>query len=55
MAANKPTGGLAPGEVAAVQADLHQGGINEKRLYVGNLSWDFNTEEKLRDFLVSRG
>lgn len=57
MAAYKPTGGLAPGEVPPPPGleQQHQGGINDKRLYIGNLSWDFNSEDKLMQFLVSRG
>ena len=61
MSAYKPTGGLAPGEVppppehSGNHQQHQESGVNEKRLYVGNLSWDFKDEDMMRQFLHSRG
>jgi hypothetical protein len=29
--------------------------INDRRLYIGNLSWNFDSEGKLKQFLDGRG
>ena len=29
--------------------------INDRRLYIGNLSWNFDSEGKLKQFLAGRG